>query len=125
MAVKSMGIVYRDALAVLVVDSTLTEISENMNNEELLLRVKAAPWAQRLWTYQEACLARDLYFQVGGGDKVAAWSQDLVIPIPSRRSNHSLSYKHNLLEYTTAYLVVEAASLQLFGSSGPQDFHDL
>jgi hypothetical protein len=150
-AIKSMRTVYRDAIAVLVVDSTLTELLGTMGNQELLLRIKAAPWVQRLWTYHEACLARDLYFQIGGSDKAAVWSQTLLIEdsgpngdgsgssldvkaaataTPNAGSNllskqAHLSHKNPLLEYVAAYLLMESASLQLFSSSGPQDFRDL
>jgi hypothetical protein len=154
-AIKSMRTVYRDAIAVLVVDSTLTELLGTMRNQELLLRIKAAPWVQRLWTYHEACLARDLYFQIGGLDKVAMWSQNLVIEdcgpngfgsgssvdakadaaatanaTPNAGCNllsnaAYFSHKNPFLEYVAAYLLIESASLQLFGPSSLQDFHDL
>lgn len=152
-AIKSMRTVYRDAIAVLVVDSTLTELLGSMSNQELLLRIKAAPWAQRLWTYQEACLAKDLCFQIGGLDKVALRSERLVTdgcgPTGGESENSMdaivnatatatpnacsdsisspapFSHQRHLLEYVSTYLLTEAASLQILSSSATQDFRDL
>ncbi|MCJ1279352.1 hypothetical protein MMC21_007176 [Puttea exsequens] len=101
-AIKSMDAVYQNALAVLVVDNTLTDFDlapvleierqkwENGAEQglegwqkELLMRIKASPWAQRLWTYNEAYLAQQLYFQTGYRGRFeipAVWSQDIFIP---------------------------------------------
>ncbi|KIX03171.1 uncharacterized protein Z518_06722 [Rhinocladiella mackenziei CBS 650.93] len=164
-AIKAMRIVYRDAIAVLAVDSTLTEFdlssvsggncgqsSLQTWQVEILMRIKAAPWAQRLWTYHEACLAQQLYFQLGGLAP-AIWSLDIAgiedsLPREMKRINRgdtiakpegmTSASKEELgnsskkqpvlmpLEYTRGYLFVEAAALQLFGKDAPdsstQDF---
>lgn len=93
MAIKEMRTVYRDASAVLVIDRTLMEVdlvndqapdiegSGFANSQlELLMRIKASPWAQRLWTYHEAWLAKELYFQISEADVPAISSTHLAVP---------------------------------------------
>lgn len=62
-AIAQMEHVYRSADKVLVLDKTLEAISRELNVEELLIRMCHSPWMSRLWTAQEAYLARDLHFQ--------------------------------------------------------------
>ena len=175
-AINSMRHVYRDAMATLVIDTTLKDfhplnvttsaaVQDNCLEAwqtELLMRIKTAPWSQRLWTYHEACLARQLHFKVGPDDLPAVWSQDIVLNkglsgrgsdnfaehisvgqndiMPTKRVD-KISHagepewpiearcKQKMpLEYAVSYLLIEAASLQLFGkfsfpSEGPIEFH--
>ena len=100
-AIKSMDAVYQNALAVLVVDQTLIDfdlssaIAKSKEEGhgtrsglegwqiEMLMRIKASPWAQRLWTYNEAFLAQQLFFQVGYKGQSGLpgiWSQDILTP---------------------------------------------
>ena len=100
-AIKTMDAVYQNALAVLVVDQTLIDfdlasaVEKCKENEsgarlglerwqiEMLMRIKASPWAQRLWTYNEAFLAQQLFFQTGykgRSDLPGIWSQDILTP---------------------------------------------
>jgi hypothetical protein len=102
MAIKEMRTVYRDALAVLVIDRTLMEV-DLANDQtpdiegfgfthsqiELLMRIKASPWAQRLWTYHEAWLAEELYFQISEVDVPAISSRNLAVPKWRERLNSS------------------------------------
>ena len=101
-AIKTMDAVYQNALAVLVVDQTLIDFDLASAIEkckktdggaqsgpkgwqiETLLRIKASPWAQRLWTYNEAFLAQQLFFQTGYKGRSGLpgiWSQDMIAPL--------------------------------------------
>ncbi|KAG8530624.1 uncharacterized protein KY384_004662 [Bacidia gigantensis] len=63
-ALALMGETYRDATAVLVLDSELqmTDCSF-LDDMEICTRIACSTWMTRLWTFQEAFLARNLYFQ--------------------------------------------------------------
>ena len=101
-AIKTMDAVYQNALAVLVVDQTLIDfdlasaIEKGKKKDgsaqsgpkgwqiETLMRIKASPWAQRLWTYNEAFLAQQLFFQTGYKGRSGLpglWSQDIIAPL--------------------------------------------
>lgn len=59
--------IYSEASKVLVIDSTLYNIrSEPLTATELAMAVCASPWTRRLWTFQEAWSARELWFQFAG-----------------------------------------------------------
>ena len=98
-AIKRMDAVYQNALAVLVVDQTLIDSDlasamEKCQEEdgharpglegwqiEMLMRIKASRWAQRLWPYDEAFLAQQLFFQTGYQGRSGLpgiWSQDIL-----------------------------------------------
>lgn len=66
-ALKLMGRAYRDAEAVVVRDQTIEACSQDGSSAELLLRILTAPWMRRLWTLQEAMLARRLFFVLSDG----------------------------------------------------------
>ncbi|OMP86932.1 hypothetical protein BK809_0000608 [Diplodia seriata] len=61
-ALRLMGRAYRDAECVIVRDQTVEACSQDASSEEILLRILASPWMRRLWTLQEALLARRLHF---------------------------------------------------------------
>ncbi|KAI6103531.1 hypothetical protein F5141DRAFT_211774 [Pisolithus sp. B1] len=61
-AIGLMSKTYRDAQVVLVLDSGIRSCSVSAPREEKLLRVLASGWMQRLWTLQEALLAKKLVF---------------------------------------------------------------
>ncbi|KAG0616069.1 hypothetical protein M758_5G087600 [Ceratodon purpureus] len=69
-AIGLMAQTYKDARAVLVIDSSLREISSSAPREDKLLYVLSTQWMQRLWTFQEAALARRLYFEFSDGKLV-------------------------------------------------------
>ncbi|KAF9463933.1 hypothetical protein BDZ94DRAFT_1235800 [Collybia nuda] len=79
-AIGLMGTTYRDATAVLVIDDGIRTCSFDALEEERLLRVLTSVWMQRMWTLQEAMLARKLIFEFS--DKLVAL-EDL---IPSREN---------------------------------------
>ncbi|KAF4545916.1 Het domain-containing protein [Lasiodiplodia theobromae] len=66
-ALKLMGQAYRDAEYVVVRDASIEACSQDASSEEVLLRVLSAPWMRRLWTLQEALLARRLLFVMRDG----------------------------------------------------------
>ncbi|THV03940.1 hypothetical protein K435DRAFT_747127 [Dendrothele bispora CBS 962.96] len=66
-AIKLMAQTYREAHAVLVIDSGIRTCSVTSPLEEKLLRVTSSAWMQRLWTLQEGMLAKDLVFQFSDG----------------------------------------------------------
>ncbi|KAI6131850.1 hypothetical protein EV401DRAFT_318943 [Pisolithus croceorrhizus] len=61
-AISLMSKTYRDAQVVLVLDSGIRSCSVSAPREEKLLRVLSSGWMQRLWTLQEALLAKKLVF---------------------------------------------------------------
>lgn len=63
MAIISMREIYNNADRVLVFDATLSEATTDAYPHELLTRITAGNWVRRLWTFQEAALAKMLYFQ--------------------------------------------------------------
>lgn len=67
LAIELMAQTYRDAAAVLVIDSVIREISSSASREEKLFYVLASGWIQRLWTFQEAALAQKLFFEFSDG----------------------------------------------------------
>lgn len=108
-AIKTMDAVYQNALAVLVVDQTLIDFDlasavEKCKEDEsgarlglkgwqieMLMRIKVSPWAQRLWTYNEAFLAQQLFFQTGYKGRSGlpgVWSQDILSPRKSDSVTH-------------------------------------
>lgn len=66
-AIASMQDIYKNADKVLILDSSLLQTPTIASPEEILLRVVASTWANRLWTLQEIMLARNPHFQVIGG----------------------------------------------------------
>ncbi|ESK91662.1 het domain protein [Moniliophthora roreri MCA 2997] len=66
-AIGLMAQTYRDATAVLVVDSSIRSCPIDAPLEEKLLRIRTSGWVQHLWTLQEALLARKLVFQFSDG----------------------------------------------------------
>ncbi|PLB36801.1 uncharacterized protein BDW47DRAFT_132600 [Aspergillus candidus] len=62
---KAIGLMertYRDAAAVIVLDSAIQSLSESMPRELKLLRILSSGWMQRLWTLQEGVLAKTILF---------------------------------------------------------------
>ena len=56
--------IYKEADKVLVLDSALTRTSSHMlEATEMTMRLKASSWVRRLWTFQEAYLAKELHYQ--------------------------------------------------------------
>jgi hypothetical protein len=66
-AIARMRRTYEDAATVLVLDSSLQQLSLQNSHVELLLQIVASPWFTRLWTLQEGALARRLAFTFRDG----------------------------------------------------------
>lgn len=66
-AMEMMVSIYEEADKVLVFDSTLSSAVFRSDPEELLARIRYSRWTQRLWTFQEAVFAKELWFQFKGG----------------------------------------------------------
>jgi hypothetical protein len=62
-AIGLMAQTYKEAEAVLVIDSGLRQISSSAPLEERMFHVVFSRWMQRLWTFQEGALAKKLYFE--------------------------------------------------------------
>lgn len=67
LAINQMRVIYERARAVLVLDSELQQLSLRSSWEEILLTISFSGWTRRIWTLQEATLARVLYFQMKDG----------------------------------------------------------
>ncbi|RBR18056.1 hypothetical protein FVER53590_04301 [Fusarium verticillioides] len=61
-AIKMMARTYREAKAVLVLDNGLQRCSSSESEATKLLRVLTSGWMRRLWTLQEAILAKKVFF---------------------------------------------------------------
>jgi hypothetical protein len=62
-AIKKMRDVYANAERVLVLDAELMASTAECSYEEINVRIKCSTWIRRLWTVQEAVLAKKLIFQ--------------------------------------------------------------
>jgi hypothetical protein len=66
LALDRMAETYRYADKVLVLDSSLTEISPDTSLVEIGMKVRYRPWMGRLWTLFEGRSAHKLFFQLSG-----------------------------------------------------------
>lgn len=66
-AIGLMYRTYREAAAVLVVDSSINSCSTRAPLEERQLRVATSGWVQRLWTLQETAVAKVVVFEFYDG----------------------------------------------------------
>ncbi|KAJ4291598.1 hypothetical protein N0V88_006198 [Collariella sp. IMI 366227] len=64
LAIRTMADTYRKAKAVLVLDNGIMAASSTTNRTDILLRAFVSRWMRRLWTFQEAVLAKDIYIKV-------------------------------------------------------------
>ncbi|KAL5044828.1 hypothetical protein BDW71DRAFT_185432 [Aspergillus fruticulosus] len=71
-AIGLMAQTYRDAVAVLVLDSTILSSSLSVPRELKLLRILSSGWMQRLWTLQEGILAKEIFFAFADGQATLA-----------------------------------------------------
>ncbi|KAL8641300.1 MAG: hypothetical protein Q9228_001867 [Teloschistes exilis] len=64
LAISSMATVYKDAEKVLVIDSAILSVPSTMvHSIEMAVRLRTSSWVRRLWTFQEAYLAKELHYQ--------------------------------------------------------------
>ncbi|KAK0497976.1 hypothetical protein EDD18DRAFT_1331051 [Armillaria luteobubalina] len=75
-AIVLMAETYRNADTVLVIDSGIRSCSLSAPPEERLLHIISSGWMQRLWTLQEALLARQLVLEFA--DSFAALGDKLI-----------------------------------------------
>jgi len=60
-----MAFVYATAMHVLVLDQTVTMLSfKDTPDVAIAAQLLTCPWMSRCWTFQEACLARELSFRL-------------------------------------------------------------
>jgi hypothetical protein len=64
LAIQQMASVYRSAGKVIVLDHTLQKQTIQAKPEVLMMRIYTSPWMDRVWTFQEGVLARQLYFKL-------------------------------------------------------------
>jgi len=63
-AISLMEAVYKNADAVLVLDSDLQLVDDSCSPAQIAIAIAASVWFTRLWTIQEAAFARELFFQL-------------------------------------------------------------
>jgi hypothetical protein len=59
--------VYRNASAVLVLDTSIAQCTTSASTEVLYAHIYLSAWMQRMWTYEEAVLAKKLVFRLRDG----------------------------------------------------------
>jgi hypothetical protein len=62
-AIVGLKRTYEEADKVLVLDSTLQQVTNESDATETLMRIASSSWVRRLWTFQEGALSKSLYFQ--------------------------------------------------------------
>ncbi|RDW64596.1 hypothetical protein BP6252_10247 [Coleophoma cylindrospora] len=67
-AIGLMRSVYRQARSVIVIDKTIRQCSHDSSVEDILWAVHSSSWMQRLWTFQESFLARELLFEMANNE---------------------------------------------------------
>ncbi|EMD38732.1 hypothetical protein CERSUDRAFT_112459 [Gelatoporia subvermispora B] len=110
-AIREMGRTYNNATVVLVMDSGVQSCSVTAPLEQRLLRIVTSAWMQRLWTLQEAMLARSLVFEFSDGivaiqDLLPDDDAPFVSPLITMLAVyvHSLLHRRNDLRYARAGL---------------------
>ena len=67
LAIMNMDKTYRNATSVLVLDKSWNDVSVSVSTIEIMMRIRYSTWMTRLWTFQEARLSQNLWFQLGNG----------------------------------------------------------
>ena len=67
LAIINMDKTYRNATDVLVFDNSWKDVSVAMPAIEIMMRIRYSTWMTRLWTFQEARLSQNLWFQLSDG----------------------------------------------------------
>lgn len=67
-AIILMADTYSNASTVLVIDKIIQQQKSSSSIQELYCTIFTSAWMQRLWTYQEACLAQTLVFELAEND---------------------------------------------------------
>lgn len=96
-AMQNMRRIYSQANKVIVLDSDLLRMrGHNLSAEELLARIISCSWIRRLWTLQEAALARKLWYQ--GTDDAFTINPETE-PITEALFDDEVAYYCRSLEY--------------------------
>jgi hypothetical protein len=84
-AITLMAKTYADAAAVVVIDSALRQLSITTSAEEQLFTLYFSNWVRRLWTLQEALLAKKLFIHLHDGimDVVSFFEMDNRFQVPA------------------------------------------
>ena len=67
-AIILMADTYSNASTVLVIDKRIQQQKSSCSIQDLYCTIFTSAWMQRLWTYQEACLAKKLVFELAEND---------------------------------------------------------
>lgn len=62
-SIANMRHIYKNAVAVLVLDPWLQKIPSTAPTTEILARLCQSAWLRRLWTHQEGFLAKEVYYR--------------------------------------------------------------
>lgn len=95
-SIKNMRAVYSRATKVLVLDAELLRSTMHSCSEEKLSRITCSTWIRRLWTLQEAALARSIYFQFAGEAVIIL---DETPPAPGE-SSYARWYDNEVMYYS-------------------------
>ena len=63
-SIEKMREIYRQAVAVLIIDPWLTAIASTAPMSEICHRIYMSAWARRLWTHQEGYLGDEVFYQL-------------------------------------------------------------
>ena len=63
-SIKEMREIYKQAVAVLIIDPWVIEIPSTAPMSELCHRIYTSGWARRLWTHQEGYLGNEVFYQL-------------------------------------------------------------
>jgi hypothetical protein len=88
-AIAAMETVYKEASAVLVIDSDLEYVEVKASPTFAAIMIASSVWWTRLWTFQEGAFAKILYFQLQDGSTTIS---DLRQPSQSGNSSDACSH---------------------------------
>jgi hypothetical protein len=109
MAIRAMRKTYEEAENILVLDAELQEVSVSTSLEEIYVRIACSAWMTRLWTLQEAILAKKIYI------KLADAIVDLGT-LGNRISNLSYIFRH-VREHLLFMMLLRELSLEFWKGS--------
>ena len=108
LAIENMGKTYRNATSVLVLDNSLKDVTIAMPAVEIMMRIRYSTWMTRLWTFQEARLSRNLWFQLQDGP---VHIDDVGVRVEQYEAMHKVSTM--LLKEDKIQIVAHPNKLQL------------
>ncbi|KAA6407111.1 MAG: hypothetical protein FRX48_09177 [Lasallia pustulata] len=95
-AIRTMRAVYSNADKILILDADLMQSTANTSYEAIFTRISCSTWIRRLWTLQEAVLAKTRHFQFAerAVDIDTHTLSHTQLTSPHNFSNELLSYTH-------------------------------